>query len=228
MSSRVSLRRIPISWQSACLLLPFALLLVGLLAREFPGDRLEAAAKRSALPARFTIADFDGDQKPDLATVKVDQSNGRATSYSIHLQLSVGPESVIGITAPVGGLQIVSRDVNGDRNMDLVVRTSLESNFVAVLLNDGHGKFTMAQAGAFPGLERESEVYAVTVAQQPIERISMLPPRITVSAEAVFARSVRFRSSAEPRDRRDAESFQSYLKNTTVGRSPPQYFHIFS
>jgi hypothetical protein len=106
----------------------------------------------------FAIADFDGDQKPDLATIEVQKgSSSRTTQYSIRFQLTAGIGQVFGVTAPSGGLQIVARDVNGDNALDVLVTTSLQHEQVAVLLNDGHGKFRLADANDFPGAIREND-----------------------------------------------------------------------
>jgi hypothetical protein len=107
--------------------------------------------------SNFAIADFDGDRKPDLATVEVQKGNSSSTSqYSIRLQLTAGGVQVFGVIAPAGGLQIVARDVNGDDALDVLVSTAWQHQQVAVLLNDGHGKFTLADAGAFPTAFRGS------------------------------------------------------------------------
>jgi hypothetical protein len=107
--------------------------------------------------SNFTIADFDGDQRPDLATVEVQKSSSsRTTLYSIRFQLTAGIAQVFGVTAPSGGLQIVARDVNGDNSLDVLVSTVLQHEQVAVLLNDGHGKFRMADPSEFPAAMRES------------------------------------------------------------------------
>lgn len=105
----------------------------------------------------FTIADFDGDQKPDLATVEVQKSSSsRTTLYSIRFQLTAGVAQVFGVTAPSGGLQIVARDVNGDNSLDVLVTTVLQHEQVAVLLNDGHGKFRLADPSGFPAAIQEN------------------------------------------------------------------------
>jgi hypothetical protein len=105
----------------------------------------------------FTIADFDGDQKPDLATVEVQKSSSsRTTLYSIRFQLTAGMAQVFGVTAPSGGLQIVARDVNGDNSLDVLVTTVLQHEQVAVLLNDGHGNFRLADPSEFPAAILES------------------------------------------------------------------------
>src|ERR1700719_852762 len=72
-------------------------------------------------PAHFAIADYDGDSRPDLASVQVGQSGSRDTRYWIAFELSGGSGQTLGITAPTGGLQITSRDVNGDSFPDVVV-----------------------------------------------------------------------------------------------------------
>jgi len=104
-----------------------------------------------ALNTYFAIADFDGDQKPDLATVEVQKgSSSGVMQYSIRFQMSAGTSQVFGVIAPAGGLQIVARDVNGDDALDVLVSTVWQHKQVAVLLNDGHGKFTLADPAAFP------------------------------------------------------------------------------
>jgi hypothetical protein len=101
--------------------------------------------------SNFAIADFDGDRKPDVATVemKTGESSGDV-QYSIRFELTSGDTRVFGVTAPVGGLQIVAKDVNGDNALDLLVSTAWQHKQIAVLLNDGHGNFTMAAPEAFP------------------------------------------------------------------------------
>lgn len=99
--------------------------------------------------SHFAIGDFDGDSQPDLATVQsgVDRSE---TRYWIRLEFSTGLRDAIGVNAPSGGLHIASRDVNGDHFLDLVVTTAWQHRPVAVLLNDGHGKFTLRDPALFP------------------------------------------------------------------------------
>jgi len=153
-----TLHQLNLSWPRA-LGLAFALLcLVGSAASAHA-----ASADPQSLPSppqvrsQFAIADFDGDGRPDLATVDVGQSSSWDTHYWIAFQLSGGSRQTLGITAPTGGLQIASRDVNGDDFLDVIVTTAWTNQPVAVLLNDGQGNFTASSPSEFPGAFSTSE-----------------------------------------------------------------------
>jgi hypothetical protein len=133
----------------------FALLPAVLASTEAGG---QAISHQNYRGVPFAIADFDGDQLPDLAVVQVDSYSSPNSKYSIRVQFSSGPGPAIGIEAPLGGLRIDSRDVNGDDRSDLIVSTALESQVVAILVNDGHGNFAIVKPDLFPDLG-ERQVY---------------------------------------------------------------------
>ena len=116
------------------------------------GSAQSLPVKAAGAGVRFAIADFDGDSRPDLATVQVGKISASQARYWIHFELSAGARQFIDVTAPVGGLEIAPRDVNGDDNLDLVVTTAWLNRPVAVLLNDGHGNFTRQDTGAYSGM----------------------------------------------------------------------------
>jgi hypothetical protein len=107
--------------------------------------------------SQFAIADFDGDNRPDFATVQAGISSSWDTHYWVAFQLSRGPRQTLGITAPYGGLHVTSRDVNGDDFLDVVITTAWTNQPVAVLLNDGRGNFRASSPSAFPEAFSTSE-----------------------------------------------------------------------
>jgi len=108
--------------------------------------------------SKFAIDDFDGDSRPDLASVEAAQRDSRDARYQIRFQLTAGRLQTIGLTAPVGGLRLRSGDVNGDNYPDVVVTTFWTNQPVAVLLNDGLGNFSEAEPSRYPGAFTSSEV----------------------------------------------------------------------
>ena len=113
----------------------------------------ERGAAASTTPPRLgihiAIADFDGDSHPDLASVETGASSSRNTRYWIAFHLSAGRRQTVGVTAPAGGLQIATLDVNGDSFPDLVVTTAWTNQPVTILLNDGLGNFTASNPAEF-------------------------------------------------------------------------------
>lgn len=122
------------------------------------GTGHQRSSTPSIISSEFAIGDFDGDRVPDLATVDV-QSGGTHGDklYSIRFTLTSGEAQVFGVNAPAGGLQLVARDVNGDNALDLLIRTTWQHRAIAVLLNDGHGNFTLSQPELFPVAAREDQ-----------------------------------------------------------------------
>ena len=112
-------------------------------------QRVGAFAHGTAAGTHFAIADFDGDNRPDVATVETGLIGTSHARYWIGFRMSAGARQTIGVNAPVGGLEIASRDVNGDNIIDLVVSTAWLKSPVAVLVNDGHGNFTIRDPAAF-------------------------------------------------------------------------------
>jgi len=129
-------QRVPIRflYLSLCLLFFVGLLAGAASAADAPGTHAASPGPNLS----FSVADFDGDSKPDLASVEYGTSDSAGTDYLIQLRLSAVGRQSFQIAAPIGGLQIVARDVNGDHALDLVITTRWHRQPVAILLNDGH------------------------------------------------------------------------------------------
>lgn len=97
------------------------------------------------------FADLDGDMRPDSARVQHERAAAGGESYAIDFRFSsTDAPASMNVVAPRGGLRIEARDVNGDNAIDLVLTTAWFREPVAILLNDGHGKFSTAAPTAYP------------------------------------------------------------------------------
>jgi hypothetical protein len=174
-----------------------------------------------AIGAPFAIADFDGDLKPDLATVHAGGSNARTTHYSIRFELSSGPAHSISLIAPTGGLQIVPQDVNGDRVPDLIVSTKWLNRPVAVLLNDGHGNFTLTDPSAFPDLMRNSQTEWSSTRTRIYDQAAIPASRSSTKACGVFAAAFCVGDEAELTPLSTLGFNTAQRDFGTAGRAPP-------
>jgi hypothetical protein len=172
----------------------------------------------------FAIADFDGDRKPDLATVEFQKSNSSSTTrYSIRLKLTAGTVQVFGVTAPAGGLQIVARDVNGDNALDVLVSTAWLHQQVAVLLNDGHGNFTLAEPDAFPAFIWQCE-RAWNTATMPLWESAALIRSHSSTGKLEERNGSSGRSSRPGKiSLRDSPGVIRLLDFSLLGRAPPTF-----
>ncbi len=168
--------------------------------------------------APFAIADFDGDQQPDLARVQAGRSNSYQTQYWIQLQLTRAGRQLIGIVAPIGGLHVTASDVNGDHAIDLVLSTKWLDRPVAILLNDGHGRFTAEKPSAFPRAFRQATGERLSHRQHPRGTVSAAQSRPSVDVGAESAQAV-------PRARARVHSNSAILVSSShllkQGRAPP-------
>ena len=170
---------------------------------------------------RFTIADFDGDWKPDLALVETASLHRLQADYAIHLQFS-GTASEISflVSAPSGGIQVAARDVNGDNLPDLIVSSASDERVVAVLLNQGHGRFSRAEPDSYL-LAKEPEVFWRSAEQSLGDKFSVAPLRYSFDGERVSAAMVLALPNC------DAVTFEGMLApshaelHARPGRSPP-------
>lgn len=118
----------------------------------------------------FTVADFTGDTHPDLATVELNRLDSSSAQYWIAVRLSEGTSQILTLTAPFESLEITARDVTGDGNLDLVVRTARSWAPVALFLNDGSGHFFASSVSAFANAFRnESSHFQLTASRYSYE-----------------------------------------------------------
>ena len=174
-----TLHRLNLSWSRAVRLALALLCFVGSAgsAHAASTDPQSWPPTSTQVTSQFAIADFDGDNRPDLATVQAGVSSSWDAHYWIAFQLSSGPRQTLGITAPNGGLHITSRDVNGDDFLDVVVTTAWTNRPVAVLLNDGQGNFRASSPSAFPRAFTTSEKSWICITDEIKDAVALLLSR---------------------------------------------------
>jgi hypothetical protein len=174
--------------------------------------------------SQFAIADFDGDRRPDLATV---QSSSLDTHYWITIQLSTGPRRTLSIIALKGGLQVIPRDVNGDDFPDIIVTTQWTNRPVAVLLNDGRGNFRAFSPSAFPGAFTTSEE---SYASATAETMNATPALLSRCPKGNCLKGSRFSSPrylTVPRVLWTSHNLPFSSVVSFFGRAPPSFvLHI--
>jgi hypothetical protein len=170
---------------------------------------------------RLAIADFDGDVRPDVATLQSDNTFSGTSNYAISLQLSAAGHKLIRLVGPAGGLLIEARDVNGDHVADLVIATRWQRTPIAIYLNDGHGDFSRAATNAFPSTFSESRTKWDSSDRAPNDSVGA-PPRVGTSI-GVFSRVKGWDPVAEGfRWLSLSRPLSESLLQSQSGRAPPQ------
>jgi len=202
-----------------CIQLFFLAVVAGSITAKAGGIQNQAAT--AAGPGlTFAIADFDGDQRLDQASIQTGRGAEGDGTYWIQFQCSTAGRQFIRLVAPAGGLLIEARDVNGDHTVDLVFTTAWFRQPVAVLLNDGHGRFLRAEPGAFPGAFRESHTSLIPATSVPAD-VAGLPPQPDAGMHAAADGQLHRRSSARLALPARPDSPVDPFLFFSAGRAPP-------
>jgi hypothetical protein len=139
-----------------------------------PGGVQDWTAGSAGPGLTIAIADFDGDHRPDLASIQPGQSAFGTSTYWVQFQLSAAGRQSLQLVAPAGGLRIEARDVNGDHAVDLVFTTAWLREPVAILLNNGQGGFSRAELAAFPGVFGDAGTKLVSGTRLGADHVGLL------------------------------------------------------
>ena len=92
------------------------------------------AALPAAAQSAWVIADFDGDQKPDLVTL------GGALQSTPGIRAGLFDDGALALSSRFAGRRLLARDLDGDSDRDLILESE-SSVAIAVWINDGTGHF---------------------------------------------------------------------------------------
>ena len=176
----------------------------------------------STIGSQFAIGDFDGDVRPDFASIETVVNFSGNTNYWIKLQLSAAGRQSISLVAPPGGLIIQARDVNGDHAMDLVLATAWLKQPVAILLNDGHGNFSRVEPSKFPEAFNSPETNWSSTAGRDADFFGLpSQPRSAILRESEMFRGGRLATTRI--GGRTTSFFNSLFLASLAGRAPPPH-----
>ena len=207
--------------------LPVALrvCLLVLVGSFFAGIPAQAQASNVSLPVSgsrlaFAIDDFDGDLRPDLASVQSVSNNSSGTIYRVQFQLSAAGQQSIPLVGPSGGLRIATRDVNGDDFPDVIVSSAWREEPLAVLVNDGRGAFSLTDPTSFPRAFGGSGKALNAKLPQPTDTVATTPrlPVGDFSGSKYLLHASPARGSIP---RANSASFRSLILGSLLGRAPP-------
>lgn len=121
-------------------------------AQEKKNDSWRTLAIQTSARGSGALADFDGDQRPDLALAQPQGVFNGAYRYRVDVHLSAEVNTTFDVDSRAsGGLHISAQDVDGDRHLDLVITSEFGREPVGIWINNGHGAFTKGKAEAYVG-----------------------------------------------------------------------------
>jgi hypothetical protein len=118
-----------------------------------------AATAPSVWATNWTMADFDGDHKPDLARGRSVAHQGDHV-YQVSLELTAG-NRITSFTFRNPSeleLEISAIDVDGDNDLDLVVSGRYFGQRIGVWINDGTGSFSESPSIFWPNYFEKTSV----------------------------------------------------------------------
>jgi len=106
------------------------------------GFRLGTAGRPFAWST--AIGDLNADGRPDVAVADRIGRGAVGFAYNVQLSISGGESQSVDFDSDQDALSVALRDVDHDRDLDVVVTGAVSRSIVGIWLNDGTGKFERA------------------------------------------------------------------------------------
>jgi hypothetical protein len=106
------------------------------------GFRLGTAGRPFAWST--AVGDLNADGRPDVAVADRIGRGAGGFAYNVQLSISGGESQLVDFDSDQDALSVALRDVDHDRDLDVVVIGAVSRSIVGIWLNDGTGKFERA------------------------------------------------------------------------------------
>ena len=196
------------------------LVLVGSFFGSIPAQASNVSSPVTGHASTFAIDDFDMDGRPNLATVEPVSNSPSLTIYRIQVQLGDGGRQSTEILAPSGGLRLTAHDVDGNSIPDLIVSLAWREGSFAVLLNDGHASFSLADPSSFPRVSGESGE-TLNGKSPPQTDTVATPSKLPVGDLSGLQYLLHRSSDTSSIPRANFATLSSLLLESLLGRAPP-------
>jgi hypothetical protein len=163
----------------------------------------------------WAIADCAGDGKADIVTSSLGQ-------LDLQFGRGVQQESAIAVSGGQSGTSLFAFDVDGDRDIDIVITNSRSQELIGVWINDGTGRFTAGDVSAVRNDFASLAASSFDLPDHPVARIT-LPAQQQRTADAlrVSLRSEALADNPTSLGPRCFHSVRSHEAGLTGWRGPP-------
>ena len=200
------------------------LVLVGSFFGSIPTQASNVSSAVTRPRLTFAIDDFDMDGRPNLATAEPVSNSPSLTIYRIQVQLGDGGRQSTEILAPSGGLRLTARDVDGNSIPDLIVNLAWREGPFAVLLNDGHAFFSLADPSSFPRVSSGSGE-TLNGKSRPQTDTVATPSKLPFGDLSGLKYLLQPRPDTSSIPRANFATLSSLLLESLLGRAPPTLFY---
>jgi hypothetical protein len=182
-----------------------------------------AAAARSfpATQTSWLVADFDGDNRPDLITLHTSRSESAKTIGSPRLQSGSFDAAIFTLANRFPTQRLRARDLDGDSDRDIVLETT-SSVAIAVWINDGAGHFARGNLDDFRAQlgPADSAYFSAEIVPLP-DDLTDENPIIEADPHPVVSRLLPLGANLA---RAPAEHFSVSVFSSLTTRGPPRNF----